>query len=360
MVTTIPVSLLTIYPGLYHSFLPQGFIYLIRHFLQFGMQQRVFGGLYGVVGGIGQQAHGYKVLVVFAGIVAAHLHYLVIGHLYRLAHQPFFFRLHAYAVAAPAQPHVYGHQVLGHGLLGCKGLCPVCAFHNKPLLEEQEGDNAYRYSRVGNIEYRLEKINAVRVFARFDDGEVQHIHHLALQELAIAMAPLRKVGQRCVALVLGHSAQRIVGAAETGIGAVGKYKPVKHAVYQVAQRACQYQRAAYYGPFCIPPAHYAVQQEEAEYHGYKAESRQDELACSRVAQLHPIGHAFILYKVQAEPGAGHFEAVAIAEVRLDKYFQRLVGNDHQQDDQYGVTVLQWSGKLRMSKCVNAANILQIN
>src|SRR6187402_2310051 len=105
-------------------------------------------------------------------------------------------------------------------------------------LEKYQHQHTYRYSSVCDIEHRFKKYKILSTYKRktlghshIDDGEVEHIDHPPVKQLAIALPEW----YHC------RTVER----------AFRKNEAVEDTVYQVAQSSCQYQRTANDGTFAI-------------------------------------------------------------------------------------------------------------
>lgn len=76
----------------------------------------------------------------------------------------------------------------------------------------------------------------------------------------------------------------------------------------------------------------AFEQEETKYHSHQAEERENELACSSIAEAHTKGHPLVLNKMQPEPIAQYIYLFTVIKIGFDIKLAELVGNDDEQYD----------------------------
>ena len=86
------------------------------------------------VGGVGEEAHGEKVLIVFAGIMAAHFNYFAVSNLYRLPYRLFFIGIDTNTIAPTGEPDIDGNELIFGNLLTNWGWC-FFSVVNEALLE---------------------------------------------------------------------------------------------------------------------------------------------------------------------------------------------------------------------------------
>lgn len=197
----------------------------------------------------------------------------------------------------------------------------------EPFLEQQDGDNAYRDGGIGNVKYRAEEHKVIAAFKgypagqiAFINGEVQHIHHTAMEEAAVAAS-----GR--------HELRYFVADA------IVEDKPVEHAIYQVARCAGKDQRATdqQTGAVFFPDELFHVN--EAGYYRHQPEGG-EQYFTEIAAKLEAIGHSFIFNEMDAEPVGENNELLLHEHVRLDPEFQRLINHQDKDNNKYYVTIFQ--------------------
>lgn len=194
-------------------------------------------------------------------------------------------------------------------------------------LEQQDGDHANGNGGISDVEHRAEEHKVVASFERhptgqvaFIDGEVQHIHHTAMEEAAITAA-------------CRHKLRYFIADA------VVENKAVEHAIYQVASCACQDEGATdqQTGAVFFPDELFDVY--ETSHYCYQPEGGQQDLA-EITAKLETIGHPFIFDEMDTEPIGENDELLLHEHVRLDPEFQRLINDQDKDNNEYYVTIFQ--------------------
>ena len=192
------------------------------------------------------------------------------------------------------------------------------------LLEQQQGDHPNRDGRIGNVEDGRKELKAFPAHQWYplgpgglNDGEVQHVHHVAVQKAGITMT--------------GESRSH-------GIVVAGrKDQPIEHRVDQVAQGTGVDQGGTYNKATGIALLHDAAHVPGTKDHSGQAEQGQDHLP-PVATKLPTPGHAFILDKIQLEPGQScHVHHVPKWKGGLDPELQRLIGYNHRYNKEYGRT-----------------------
>lgn len=114
---------------------------------------------------------------------------------------------------------------------------------------------------------------------------------------------------------------------------------VKHAVYEVAHCAGQYQCSTNDSAVAVLFYYEFFQQEKAEDHSTKAKKCEHQFAYIGLSKLHPECHAFIFYEMQAKPMPYYLDLLAVIVMGFDIELKSLVEEYDQENDNNGVTVL---------------------
>lgn len=191
--------------------------------------------------------------------------------------------------------------------------------HEIFVFEEDQIENGYGDVAVGDVEDRTEENEVAAADprhpvgpGRFDDREVEHVHHLAVQE-------------RGVAASLGE---------ERGDGMrsrFGKDQSVEGAVDHVADGAGQNQRKAddhaLGGRAVDQPVGVPGDQDD----GGNADQAEEEFA-PFAAELHAEGCARVLDEVDLEPVTEDGNALVERHVEFDDELDDLVDEQEQDDE----------------------------
>jgi hypothetical protein len=196
------------------------------------------------------------------------------------------------------------------------------------LLEEHQYENTGRYGSVCNIEDGLEELELFATkngepggIVTMDNGEVEHIYHLAVKKRGVASAPRDKT--------------RYVK------GAFGEDHPVEDGVYEIAHGACQDEGTAKDDASGVAFIDQLAEDEEACYNSYEAEEREDKLAPVGLADLHAEGHAFVLEEMELCPVANDIDLACHArvEMRFDIDLDCLIYKQNEENNNNGCTIL---------------------
>lgn len=211
----------------------------------------------------------------------------------------------------------------------CNHLCSggLHMLAKETFLEKQDSDNAGGDSSISDVEYRTEEHEIITAFERhpfrqvaFIDREIQHIHHAAVQEAAIAAARRQELRY-----FVSH--------------AVVEDQAIEHTVDQVAGGASQYQRTAYQQAGAILFMYQLLHIKETRYHGHEPEERKEDL--SEVAsEFQAIGHPFVFNEMYAEPVRENNVFLLHEHVGLDPELQHLVNCQDKDNDKNDVTIFQ--------------------
>jgi len=137
-----------------------------------------------------------------------------------------------------------------------------------------------------------------------DDGEIEHIHHAPMQPAGITTA----IGEEC---------------RDLGVGAFAENPPIKHAVNDVAHRACRDEGDAEQYPEFGVFLRQSDQNPKQRDDGHNPENAQSEL--QEAATAEPAkGHAVVLNKQQPEPVPDDRNILAKGHVCLHPNLENLV------------------------------------
>lgn len=208
-------------------------------------------------------------------------------------------------------------------------LVSVGGFFEKTSLENDEDGDTDRNGRIGDVEDGPEEDELipsperepVRVEA-LDDREIEHVHHLAVQEAAVA--PLG-----------GHEPGNLVK------GAFAEDHPVKGAVDDVAQGTGQDQGYAEHEPRRLVTADHADQVPSDGDHREDPENAQGDLA-KLATEFHSEGHPFIFSEMENEPIAEDRDLASGADEHagLDPDLECLIGDQDKHDNEDGTLQLR--------------------
>ena len=186
------------------------------------------------------------------------------------------------------------------------------------MIEYQQGNDAARDGCIGEVKDRGEEHAVLtgvdghpRRHVPFDEREVEHIDHLAVEELTVAIS----IGLEVCNL-------RIRWCVED--------ESVEEAVDDVARCSCRDERKADDITCWSSVLYLAVDEPSDEDDCHDAEKCEEELAAP---EFPSEGHAVVLHEDEAEP-AGDFDALPQIHARLDTDLDDLVNdkNGHEKDD----------------------------
>lgn len=200
----------------------------------------------------------------------------------------------------------------------------VGGFFEKPSLENDEDGDTDRDGRIGDVEDGPEENELVppperepvRIEA-LDDGEIEHVHHLAVQEAAVPAFGRHEPGDLMK-------------------GAFAEDHPVKGTVDDVAQGTGQDQGYAEYESERFVPAGHPHQVPADGDHREDPEDAERDLA-KLAAEFHSERHPFILSEMENEPITkdGDLTAGTDEHARLDPDLEYLIGDQDKHDDEDG-------------------------
>jgi hypothetical protein len=165
-------------------------------------------------------------------------------------------------------------------------------FWEEGALEEKEGDDTDGNGGIGKVENGFEEGELLAAddwepggVMGVDEREVEHVNHFAVEEIGIAGAEGDEVGD----------------VLHVGVAVVEK-EAVEHAVDEVAEGAGIDERGAAEETPMVFFTDKVAEVEGAEDDGDEAEEGEDDLS-EIAAKLPAPGHAYVFYKMKAEPMA---------------------------------------------------------
>ena len=178
------------------------------------------------------------------------------------------------------------------------------------VIEEQQCHDAARDGCIGKVEDGGEEHAVLSGVdghpcghVPFDEGEVEHIDHLAVEEFAVAIS-------------VGHE------LCHLRIGWVVEDESVEHAVDDVACRSCRDEGEADDVPRRSSALDFAVDEPSDEAYRHDAEEGEEEFPAP---EFPTERHAVVLHKQEAEP-AGDLDALSQMHARLDIDLDDLVND----------------------------------
>ena len=186
-------------------------------------------------------------------------------------------------------------------------------------VEQKQGDDPATDGRVGKVEDGAEEDEVLSAHKGHplgpigvDDGEIEHIHHLAVEQGGVSSA-------------FGQERGQLDGRA------LAEQHAIEDAVHDVAQRARQDEGDAHDEARLQPLLTHALVKEPGnERHRHQAEEGEEQLA----ENLHAEGHAHILREEDVAP-VGHPDALVPIHVGLHPYLDDLVNDQDGQNDEPG-------------------------
>ena len=149
---------------------------------------------------------------------------------------------------------------------------------------------------------------------RIEEGEVQHIHNLSMEEAGIAAILWKKLSQAAV------------------IRRLGEDQAVKCTVQNIAQSAGEDQCKANQQAGRHIGAYQQAQVIDQKTYSYNAEQTQGQLSVN-TSQGNAKSHAVIFYEMDERPvQSKDFDLIAVIHVRFHPYLQALVNDEDQKDN----------------------------
>ena len=186
-------------------------------------------------------------------------------------------------------------------------------------VEQKQGDDPATDGRVGKVEDGAEEDEVLSAHKRHplgpigvDDGEIEHIHHFAVEQGGVSSA-------------FGQERGQLDGRA------LAEQHAVEDTIHDVAQRARQDEGYAHDEAHlqALQP-HTLVEKPANERHRHQAEEGEEQLA----ENLHAERHAHILREEDVAP-VGHADALVPIHVGLHPYLDDLVDDQDGQNDEPG-------------------------
>lgn len=205
----------------------------------------------------------------------------------------------------------------------------MIGFAERLAIEQQHGNGPAADGGIGEVEYGAEEHKMLPAYERHplrprgvDDGEVEHVDHLAVEKWCIAAAFGKESGRHLRAFAEQHA--------------------VEHTVYDVAQSACKHQGYADDESRLHVEFYHLIQKPADNSHGYDAERGQKQFPHN----LHAEGHAVVFGKQDIEPrgrrgGDAQFvihpapgvDAFVPIHLRLYAYLDELVYDQGSDNDE---------------------------